>query len=211
MLLFAASALLAFGLLHAGDARSAATQSCGTVRIAKGEKARLTITSGSPSCKEVRMIAKDYDHPKEAKAYCHPVDHLCEYGVYPRGWRCTGLFQGNYGCWLGGDVRGRGARASFGATLIYTATSRTLHRDRRTVKAPCTKKAIKAGLGQGNGRLLSFKCAGRFAYADVKIADYEAVQLLRSSAGHWQVVDRGKYCEAGVVPEKIRYSACEVS
>jgi hypothetical protein len=89
------------------------------------------------------MIAKDYDHPKEAKGYCHPVDHLCEYGVYPRGWRCTGLFQGNFGCWLGGDVRGRGARASFGATLVYTPTSRLLHEIRRTTRAPCTEKAIK--------------------------------------------------------------------
>jgi hypothetical protein len=58
---------------------------------------------------------------------------------------------------------------------------------------------------------LSFKCAGRFAYADVKISDYEAVQLLRSSGRYWEVVDRGKYCEAGVVLAKIRYFACEVS
>jgi hypothetical protein len=37
------------------------------------------------------------------------------------------------------------------------------------------------------------------------------VQLLRASGGRWEVVDRGKYCLAGVVPAKIRYSACEVS
>jgi hypothetical protein len=117
---------LTFVLLYAGAATAAGTKSCGTVRIDKGEKARLTIGVGSPACSEVRMIAKDYDHPTERKAYCHPADHLCEYAVYPRGWRCGELFQGNFGCWLGGDVRGRGARASFTGTLVYKPTSRAL-------------------------------------------------------------------------------------
>jgi hypothetical protein len=200
-------------VLHGRAATAARSKSCGTVRLDKDEKARLTISVGSPACSEVRMIAKNYNHPKERKAYCHPVNHLCEYAVYPQGWRCGGLFQGNFGCWLGGDVRGRGARASFTGTLLYTPNSRALREDRRR-KAPCTKRAIKAGLGQGNGRLsndTSFECAGRFAYAGVTISDYEAVQLLRSTGRHWEVVDRGKYCEAGVVPVKIRHFACEVS
>jgi hypothetical protein len=112
---------------------------------------------------------------------------------------------------------GRRARALISDRRLLGSSgdsSGPLYEDRLKARAPCTEKAIEAGLGRGDGRLLtktSFRCAGRFAYADVKIADYEAVQLLRSYGRHWKVVDRGKYCEAGVVPAKIRYFACEVS
>lgn len=82
--------------------------------------------------------------------------------------------------------------------------------------APCTKNAIEAGLRRSGtrGHLIKsgdFECAGRFAFAVVLIGDDEAVELLRSYGRRWEVVDRGKYCEAGKVPAKIRYEGCEVS
>lgn len=110
--------LSSIGLLDARGSALAAT-SCGSVPVQHDARARLTITKGSPSCNEVRAIAKQYGHPREVRSYCHPSVHICEYGVYPKGWRCTGLFQGTFGCWLGGDARGRGARASFSGKLVY--------------------------------------------------------------------------------------------
>jgi hypothetical protein len=157
-------------VLHARAATATRSKSCGTVRIDKEEKARLTISVGSPACSEMRMIAKDYNHPRNAKPTVTPSTTSVNTPSTLKAGAVGGFFQGNFGCWLGGDVRGRGARASFTGTLTYTPNWRALRENRRT--APCTKMAIKAGLGQGNGRLstdTSFKCAGRFAYAEVTI------------------------------------------
>ncbi len=99
-------------------AEATPTRSCGTVK-ASGSEYGLTITKGSPGCKQVRAVGKNYGHPKSTHYSCPERSHICAYGVYQGGWRCTGLFQGTYGCWLGGNAKGRHASASFQGALTY--------------------------------------------------------------------------------------------
>lgn len=58
-------------------------------------------------------------------------------------------------------------------------------------------------------------CAGRFAFAAVLVGangvTVEITVLFRADARGWEVVSRGKYCEAGVVPARIRRPACETN
>jgi hypothetical protein len=110
---------LAVALATGGKSSAAVSRSCGTVSESAHVTWRVTITKGSPSCSTVRAIAKRYGHPKAVRFYCPQKNHICEYRVYPEGWRCTGQFQGGYGCWLGGDARGKNARASFSGVWVY--------------------------------------------------------------------------------------------
>jgi hypothetical protein len=83
---------------------------------------------------------------------------------------------------------------------------------------PCTERALTAGLRRGKlrGRIdgHAWACAGRFAYAVILvnagggILD-DVTVLLRAKATGWEVVSRGKYCEDGSVPARIRRIACE--
>jgi hypothetical protein len=90
---------------------------------------------------------------------------------------------------------------------------------RAQASAPCTKRALTAGLRRGKprGRIPrnDFGCAGRFAFAAVVVAArnnaVEITVLFHAVAGHWAVASRGKYCEDGEVPAKIRQPACETN
>jgi hypothetical protein len=101
-------------------APASAAGSCGSVRTKDQVSYRLKITAGSPGCESVRRVAKRYGHPDSVHYNCANHSHGCMYGVYPRGWRCTGLFQGTFGCWLGGNDRGENAEAAFSGALVYT-------------------------------------------------------------------------------------------
>jgi hypothetical protein len=83
------------GLATGGKASAAVNRSCGTVSESAHVKWRVTITKGSPSCEAVRAIARRYGHPKAVHYNCPQKSHVCQYGVFPEGWRCTGLFQGD--------------------------------------------------------------------------------------------------------------------
>lgn len=107
------------------SAPAAATGSCGTVRTQDQASYRLEVTKGSPSCKEVRRVVKRYGHPISVHYNCANHSHLCMYGIYPGGWRCTGLFQGEFGCWLGGNNRGDNAEAMFSGVLVYPRPKQT--------------------------------------------------------------------------------------
>ncbi len=82
-------------------------------------KYQLTIKKGSPSCATLRGVVKEYGDPKAVRYSCAQRVHICMYGVYADGWRCTGLFQGTFGCWLGGNAKGKNPRQSFSATPVY--------------------------------------------------------------------------------------------
>jgi hypothetical protein len=83
--------------------------------------------------------------------------------------------------------------------------------------APCTESALAAALRRSplRGRIdgNSWGCAGRFAYAGVIVAagnsSDEITVLFRAGSGGWEVASRGKYCEDGSVPARIRRPACE--
>ncbi len=112
----AALGAMATWLMLAGVSSAAQPRPCGIVSgsgVNSKSKWRVTITKGSPSCRAVRAIAREYGNPKSVRYSCPEKSHLCTYGVYTEGWRCTGLFQGNFGCWRGGDAKGRNARESF--------------------------------------------------------------------------------------------------
>jgi hypothetical protein len=113
------AAIASLALLAAVSPSAASASGCGTVTTVDHVKYRVTSTKGSPSCSVVRGVVKEYGHPKAVRSTCHPASHLCMYGVYANGWRCTGLFQGNFGCWLGGDAKGNNARQSFSAKNVY--------------------------------------------------------------------------------------------
>lgn len=111
--------LAALALLAVPGTSAASSGSCGTVTGYEQAQWRLTAKKGSPSCATVRAIAKEYGHPKAVRYSCSPHAHLCMYGVYADGWRCTGLFQGNFSCWLGGNAEGKNARQSFWGASVY--------------------------------------------------------------------------------------------
>jgi hypothetical protein len=92
-------------------------RSCGSVAVERNMTYDLEVIKGSPSCSTVRRIAKRYGHPisKKPKYDCGTKAYECEYSVYPEGWRCGGLFQGNFQCWHGSDSPARAPEA-FDAT-----------------------------------------------------------------------------------------------
>jgi hypothetical protein len=118
VLLAVVCAMLSLAVAAPTPAPAGVQRSCGAVSVPDAGRYKLTIIKGSPSCRAVRRVAKEWPHPLKVAASCHPVAHECEYGVYRGGWRCTGLFQGNFGCWLGGDSKGQNSRASFGAAPV---------------------------------------------------------------------------------------------
>ena len=81
---------------------------------------------------------------------------------------------------------------------------------------PCTKRALAAGLRRGHVRgslEQGFRCAGRFAYSGVLVGTGEnkvtITVLFRADSRGWDVASRGKYCENGSVPKRIRQGACD--
>jgi hypothetical protein len=86
-----------------------ANRSCGSVVVQGTITYKLTVEKGSPSCATVRKIAKKYGHPisKKPRFYCGHQAYECEYSIYPEGWRCGGLFQGNWQCWHGANSPAR--------------------------------------------------------------------------------------------------------
>ncbi len=121
LLAVAALGAMAMWLMIASESSAAQSQPCGIVSGSGANsksKWRVTITKGSPSCHSVRAIAREYGNPKSVHYSCPERSHLCAYGVYTKGWRCTGLFQGTFGCWHGGDAKGRNARESFRGALV---------------------------------------------------------------------------------------------
>lgn len=122
LLAVAALGAMAMWLMIAGESSAAQSRHCGIVSGSGANsksKWRVTITKGSPSCRAVRAIAREYGNPKSVHYSCPEKTHICAYGVYAKGWRCTGLFQGTFGCWHGGDAKGRNASEKFRGTLVY--------------------------------------------------------------------------------------------
>lgn len=122
LLAVAALGAMAMWLMIAGESSAAQSRPCGIVSGSgtnSDSKWRVTITKGSPSCHAVRAIARKYGNPKSVHYSCPEKSHLCAYGVYAEGWRCTGLFQGIFGCWHGGDAMGQNAREKFRGALVY--------------------------------------------------------------------------------------------
>jgi len=80
-------------------------------------------------------------------------------------------------------------------------------------KAPCTKRALEAGLRasslRGHVQGKTWGCAGRFAYAGVVVDDNEVTVLFRVHGREWQVVSRAEYCNRRKVPARIYKPACE--
>jgi hypothetical protein len=105
------------------------------------------------------------------------------------------------------------------AALAATAPAEGRIPSRTAVGAPCTRPALAAGLHRSRlrGRIDGdgFGCAGRFAYAAVLVGtgneSVEITVLFRADARRWKVASRGKYCEDGAVPAKIRQPACETN
>jgi hypothetical protein len=132
------------------------------------------------------------------------------------GIRCESASDGITCLKVAGPGKGHGFRVNRDeAVRIGASGSRALVMA-AAAGAPCTGTAIRAALRRSKtGAHLvkrGFKCAGRFAYAEVVIGGkFEAVELLRSNGRRWQVVNRAKYCKAGVVPASIRHVGCEVS
>jgi hypothetical protein len=87
------------------------------VPLDHGEAVKIDDLKGQASCSSARSIAKTYGHPKAVKNSC-PSGRECEYGVCADGWRCTGLFHWGFYCWLGGDAKGRGDKASFCGAIV---------------------------------------------------------------------------------------------
>ena len=119
-LVLLASMTIAIHALEPDAAVAVSGRSCGTVTTQSSVKYRLKITKGSPSCKSVRQIAKRYGHPKSKhpRFYCGKEAYECEYSIYPRGWRCGGLFQGSFLCWHGAN-NPRRAGQEFAGTNVY--------------------------------------------------------------------------------------------
>jgi hypothetical protein len=77
---------------------------------------------------------------------------------------------------------------------------------------PCTKRALTDAMRRSHlrGRVLNdFRCAGRFAFAAVLFGEDEGTVLFRADGGVWETASRGKYCENGAVPTRIRRPACD--
>jgi hypothetical protein len=119
LLALGAAAGLILALTGLTATPASAARSCGVVATRDQVSYRVEITTGSPSCGAVRRVVRRYGHPTAVRYNCANHSHLCMYGVYPRGWRCTGLFQGNFACWLGGNNRGENAQAAFSGALVY--------------------------------------------------------------------------------------------
>ena len=90
------------GLAGTSEQAASKGQSCGTVtdRYRPQQSYHLKIIKGHPSCKEVRKLAKRYSHPDEVRKPC-PA-RACWVSIYPDHWKCSGFFQGFFGCWHGG-------------------------------------------------------------------------------------------------------------
>jgi hypothetical protein len=209
-----ASAALIASDLAAGGASAAGSGSCGTVDLGHGNAVRVSALKGQVSCATARSVSASYECPKAVRSCCHPSAHACEYGVYAEGWRCTGLFQGYFGCWLGGDVKGKGSRASFSGNIVSAGTSGTAGDAGSTAARPaCTRRTLTKGLRRGSLRGHidghTFGCAGRFAYAGVIVDDNEVTVLFRARGRRWHPVDRVRCCEDGSVPKAIYRPACE--
>lgn len=121
-LALALGATLALAALLAPPAPGrAADRACGTVSgtgVNRSATWRVIVTSGSTTCQTARGIARKYGNPNSTGYNCASHAHVCFYAAYGNGWRCTGLFQGTFGCWLGGDTRGHGSRATFTGLLL---------------------------------------------------------------------------------------------
>lgn len=99
-----------------------------------------------------------------------------------------------------------------GAVSLGTASAAPL-------KIPsCTRQALVAGLRRGHlhGSLeRGFRCAGRFAYSGVLVGTGQnrvtITVLFRADSRGWEVASRGKYCENGSVPKRIRRGACDTN
>ena len=85
----------------------------------------------------------------------------------------------------------------------------------KSVKPPCTKRALEAGLRSSRmgGRVdaKSWGCAGRFAYAAVTVHNIEVTVLFLAHGNQWRTASRQKYCNKHQVPARIYKPACETS
>jgi hypothetical protein len=84
--------------------------------------------------------------------------------------------------------------------------------------APCTKKALSAGLRRGADPLPNatfgapFGCAGGFAYSrGVTVGRDAIVVLFIAHSGRWETADRSKYCLSHQLPAKIYQGGCTTS
>jgi hypothetical protein len=120
---------------------------------------------------------------------------------------------------IGGRIRGRTAAAavmlvaSLGAGGASWAASASAA---GPTVPPCSRQALASGLRRGHvhGTLeRGFRCAGRFAYSGVLVGSgahrITITVLFRAGSDGWTVASRGKYCQNGSVPSRIRRGACD--
>ena len=215
-ILGASIVVLALGAATSQASTSAAkaSASCGTEHTEGGA---AHIIAQGVSCARARKVIHDF---ATKGAFWHFVGTNHANGYSPvDGWRCT-LFMGHSDCKRGHAViraeplpPGHAAVALAG-TGGASATSASVHGR----PPPCAQRALTAGLRRGKlrGRIdgHAWACAGRFAYAVILVDAGGGVRdavtvLFRASTAGWEVVSRGKYCENGSVPVRIRRIACE--
>jgi hypothetical protein len=86
--------------------------------------------------------------------------------------------------------------------------------------APCTKSALTTAImASPNNQLIAvngFGCSGGWAWAGVTLGpstanSIDAVMVLNTSGGSWQVADRATACNQHLVPAAIYNQACTTS
>jgi hypothetical protein len=223
--LAAAGSAAAFGAI--GNSKAAPVCSNETVEVAHVGK--LTIRfglMGRVSCGEAHRVIRKYFHEMSA-GHCGALNNFCDLAL-SGGWDCSifpaaeeketgGAFAGCYRMTTGGRIRLYKAKRP-----ISKSHASRLHEFNALsgTNPPCTRQALTAGLHRsklrGRRRLNSWGCAGRFAYGGVEVftksgLGIETTVLFRADARGWEVVSRGKYCENGAVPARIRQPACETN
>jgi hypothetical protein len=107
-----------------------------------------------------------------------------------------------------------------GTSVASAASVHTLTDRSGKASAPCTKRALEAGMrrAHSHARIVSkraFGCARGFAYAFAIVgsgpSSFEENLLFRAAGRRWNVVSRAKYCKKPVVPERIKKAVCNSS
>jgi hypothetical protein len=115
----------------------------------------------------------------------------------------------------------RGSLILVAAALVMPSTS-AASADASASKsyAPCTKKALSAGLKRGSAQPKnakfhgSFGCSGAWAYSGVVVGGkhgFDAIAVYTAKNGTWLTTDRAKPCRTHAIPKKIYRGACTTS
>ena len=116
-------------------------------------------------------------------------------------------------------IRGSLILLGVAALLAVAAFSTSAGAAAYSKKAPCTKKALSAGLKRGTakepkGRILArWACVNGWAYSDIAVGHgaggFDAISLFKAKNGKWATVSRAGPCnKKGTLPKKIFNGAC---